>query len=151
MAPAMTKFFKLVVSMGVIFQVSITFAIGEEFCSSLTRVANETYKGFKVFRGADDEIGGYTSKFIFPGANECYIDKEDSSFNCSWQLNFSDDSDEQAKAFAEGIRACYSKGAFQFHSSNTGNYYTHRVNGVEFYIKSDPKRNRVRIVIDQDK
>ncbi|MGY3527447.1 hypothetical protein [Bradyrhizobium sp. USDA 4452] len=122
-----------------------------DFCSTLTAVANETTKGFKKFRGEDDGTGGYRTSVSLPGASECYIDQDDSSYNCEWQLAFSDDPDAQAKTFADGIKGCYpSASTSGGQPTKTGIHFFHRLNGVEFYVKSDPKKQRVRISIAKD-
>ncbi len=138
MTPYQTKYL-------IVFAIALaanTASHAQEFCPALTNVANETSKSFKKFRNGDDGTGGYRSSVSLPGASD----------NCEWQLSFSDDPDTQAKTFIDGIKGCYPAGTTSGgRASKSGTYYFHRLNGVEFYVKSDPKGQRVRISIAQDK
>jgi hypothetical protein len=127
--------------------VAYTYAQSDDFCDTLTQVANEAKNKFRKFRGPRDEDRDFSSKVTLPGASSCYIDRTDYTFICRWDLNFSSDVKAEVETFASGIRKCYPRGTSS--SSTLSERLT--LNGVSFRVSGNNKRNRVYLMIDEDK
>jgi hypothetical protein len=123
-----------------------------EFCSSLTRAANQAQVRFSGFRtGPKDEFGDYESKFSFPGST-CLVSTTDGAeFVCSWRLGIEHNAKNEASNLADGIAACFPS-AKRSASQSVPRIAAHRfrLNGVMFRIGFDANRNRVRLGIERD-
>lgn len=121
-----------------------------EFCTTLVTIAEQAPDKFRKYRQGRDETGDYVSSVTLPGADECYIEKEDGELICYWNLAINKDASTEGKKLADGLRECFPSATYGQSTVTRIALHRYKIRGVVFRVGIDEKKNRVRLGVERD-
>jgi len=123
--------------------------LSQEFCQIVEAIQREKDSRFRRLRGPLNEIGDYVSRVTLPGADECYIDRQDPEFVCVWRVPNSE-VDGQTQTFISALRGCYPAANFRDRSTASRPAFTLIANEAAFRVHADPRKGRIFLGIQRD-